>query len=56
MIRDVDLDTARNERARLNAEAGIVVGRTMGGPTQYNGMYMGERVTYEIRSKSGMVI
>lgn len=50
--RDVDLDTARDERARLNAEARVINPAT-GKPT---GMYCGEVVSYEIRSKSGLCV
>ena len=52
VTRDVDLDTARDERARLNAEARVINPET-GKPT---GMFCGDVVTYEIRAKSGLVV
>jgi hypothetical protein len=48
----VDLDTARSEVARLNAEAKVTNPDT-GKPTA---MYLGEVCRYEIRSTEGLVV
>jgi hypothetical protein len=48
----VSLDLARSEAARLNAEARVQA-PDRDGPT---GMYLGELVRYEVRSKEGLVI
>lgn len=49
---NVPLKDARANRDRLNAEARIVNPAT-GKPT---GMYLGEAVVYEVRSKDGLVV
>ena len=58
VVRDIDLDTAREERARLNAEARLphpTLRDTRNNPVA-TGMFLGELVTYEIRSKTGLVV
>jgi hypothetical protein len=71
IVTDVDSATATSECARLNAEARVVVGeihevvghdeygqaivRATGKP-KYHGMYLGELVRYEARSRDGLVI
>lgn len=56
---DVDLDTARHEVARLNAESRVVVEEVAVGAalvTRYASMFMGEPCRYEIRSADGLVV
>lgn len=58
VVRDVDLDTAREEKARLNAESRLphpTLRDARNNPVP-TGMFLGEMVRYEVRSKSGMVI
>jgi hypothetical protein len=59
IVTDVSLDVAQSERARLNAEARVVVGRVLienQYVEQYAGMYHGEIVRYEIRTKDGLTV
>lgn len=52
VVRDVDKDTAISEKHRLNAEARVTNPET-GRPT---GMYLGQVVTYQVRTPEGLVI
>lgn len=52
VICGVDLATARSEKARLNAEAAVVNPETR----QPTGMFLGELVTYEARSREGLIL
>ena len=59
VVTGVDLDTAQSEKARLNAEACVLVGRVLIGEKyveQYAGMYHGEIVRYEVRTKDGLTV
>lgn len=55
----VTLDLAKDECARLNAEARVVVGRVQIGNTyvqQHAGMYHGEIARYEVRTEDGLTV
>jgi hypothetical protein len=59
IIRDITLDQARSEAARLNAEARIPIGAHDGDhpePRRATSMYLGEVCIYEVRSLEGLVI
>ena len=52
IITGVTLEMAQHERARLGAEARVINPETR----QPTGMFMGEVVSYEVRSAAGVVI
>lgn len=53
VVRDVPLNTARSECARLCAEAKV---KPEYGNAPYAGMFHGELVTYEVRGQGGLAI